>query len=472
MTPEDNQLDSALDLTVQRRQLAMRWTYIVTVLVTFVLFLTLPSLQFIRQSGFSFSAAMHVVFETFAVVVSMMIFAIAYNAHNRDRPGNAVILACGFLAVGLLDFAHMLSFKDMPVWVTPPSEQKAIDFWLAARLTGAITILAVVLRPWTAFRNAAMPRLLLAASLGFCALVYWVVLYHPDWVPPLFVPGMGLTRLKIYGEYGVILLLLISLAVLFSDTSRPRHFDIGQLLMAILLSILSELCFTIYGNINDIFSMFGHLYKVAAFSFLYHGVFVSSVREPFRLLSDEMRMRHAIEDRIEFLAFHDSLTGLPNRVLVRELFGKTAASADRAHSKLALLFVDLDNFKRVNDSMGHAAGDELLRTVAERLRAMVRRSDVLGRQAGDEFLLILSDLKDPELIRPLLDKIVERIRLPMTLGEQEISVSVSMGVAIYPDHAEDYEALLQCADKAMYQAKQGGRNRYVFYDSAQTPVSA
>jgi diguanylate cyclase (GGDEF)-like protein len=467
MTPEDSQQDSDLDLVGQRRQLAMRWTYIVTVLVTFVLFLTLPSLQFIRASGFTFSSAMHVVFESFAVVVSMMIFAIAYNAHNDERPGNAVILACGFLAVGLLDFAHMLSFKDMPVWVTPPSEQKSIDFWMAARVVSSATVLAAVLRPWTAFKNTATPRLLLIGSLALCALIYWVVLYHPDSIPPLFVPGQGLTRLKIYGEYGVILLLLISLALLFSDPSRPRHFDVGQLLMAILLSILSELCFTIYGNVNDIFSMLGHLYKVAAFGFLYHGVFVSSVREPFRMLSDEMRMRHAIEDRIEFLAFHDSLTGLPNRVLVRELFAKAAASADRAQTKLGLLFIDLDNFKKVNDSFGHAAGDELLRTVAERLRGMVRRSDVLGRQAGDEFLLILSDLKDPELIRPLLDKIVERIRLPITLGEQEISISVSMGVAFYPDHGSDYEALLQCADKAMYQAKDNGRNRYVFCDSAQ-----
>ena len=235
MTPEESQLDSTLDLAGQRRQLAMRWTYIVTVLVTFVLFLTLPSLQFVRQSGFSFSTSMHVVFETFAVMVSMMIFAIAYNAHNPERPGNAVILACGFLAVGLFDFAHMLSFKDMPVWVTPPSEQKTIDFWMAARLVGALTILTVVLRPWTAFKNPAMPRLLLAGTLILCAAIYWLVLYRPEVAPPLFIPGQGLTRLKIYGEYGVILLLLVSLAVLFSDTSRPRHFDVGQLLMAILL---------------------------------------------------------------------------------------------------------------------------------------------------------------------------------------------------------------------------------------------
>jgi len=284
------------------------------------------------------------------------------------------------------------------------------------------------------------------------------------------VPGQGLTRLKIMAEYGVIVMLLVSLAILFSDTSRPKHFDPGELLMAILLSILSELCFTIYSNINDIFSMFGHLYKVAAFCFLYHAVFVASVREPFRLLSDEMRMRRAIEERIEFLAFHDSLTALPNRVLVRELFGKAAAAADRAKTKLALLFIDLDNFKRVNDNFGHAAGDELLRAVADRLRGMIRRSDVLGRQAGDEFLLILSDLKDPDLIKPLLDKVVDRIRLPINLGTEELSISVSMGVAIYPDDARDYEALVQCADQAMYRAKDSGRNRYMFYGSA--PVTS
>jgi diguanylate cyclase (GGDEF)-like protein len=466
MTPGDRSKQASAETAKPSRHQVTRWSLVVTVLVTFVLFLTLPSVDFIKTSDYSFTSAMHVMFESFAVMVSLLIFAVAYNSHGPERPGNAVVLACGFLAVGLLDFAHMLSFKDMPLWVTPPSEQKSIAFWMSARLAGAITLFLVVLRPWTPFRNRSTPRLLLAASLAATLMVYWLVLYHLDALPPLFIPGQGLTTLKVAGEYGVIGLLLITLALLSSDAQRPKHFDVGNLLMAILLSILSELCFTIYSNINDVFSMFGHLYKVAAFCFLYHGVFVSSVREPFLRLSDEMRMRRDIEARIEFLAYHDTLTGLPNRVLARELFTKATATADRTKTRLAVMFLDIDNFKTVNDSLGHAAGDALLRAVAEKLRAMVRRSDMLCRQGGDEFLLVLSDVKDLAVLPPLCDKIIEQMRSPISFEGSELSVSVSMGIAIYPDNGGEFEQLMRQADAAMYRAKDSGRDRYAFYDPA------
>jgi diguanylate cyclase (GGDEF)-like protein len=466
MTPDDHPQGPAVEEAGKRRTMAMRWSSVVAVLITFVLFLTLPSLDLVKSSYYSFTSATHVIFEAFAVMVSMLIFAVAYTAHGKERPGNAVILACGFLAVGLLDFAHMLSFKDMPVWVTPPTEQKSIAFWMSARYAEAVTLLAVVLRRWTPFKSAATPLLLLAVSIAATAAVYALVLYRPDSLPQLFIAGQGLTPLKVGGEYGVILLLLVSLAVLFSDMQRPKFFDVGNLLMAILLSVLSELCFTIYNNINDIFSMFGHLYKVAAFCFLYHGVFVSSVREPFRRLSDEMRRRREIEARIEFLAYHDSLTALPNRVLGRELFDNAAAAADRAKTRLAVLFIDLDNFKSVNDRLGHAAGDALLKAVAERLRAMLRRSDVICRQGGDEFLVMLADLKDPAALPPLLEKMAAQIRSPIFVEGKELSISVSMGVALYPDDGREFELLQRRADAAMYQAKESGRNRFAFHDSA------
>jgi diguanylate cyclase (GGDEF)-like protein len=235
---------------------------------------------------------------------------------------------------------------------------------------------------------------------------------------------------------------------------------------ALLLLVLSELCFTTYANFNDPNNLLGHLAKMAAYIFLYRAVFIAAVREPFQRLTGEIERRRLAESRMQFLAFHDPLTELPNRVLAREHFSKAAGAADRTASKMALLFLDLDDFKKVNDSLGHAAGDLLLRTLADRLLAIMRRSDTVARLGGDEFLVIIPDLADPGDSMPLLDKLQAQIGKPIALAEREFIISLSIGVAIYPDDSRDFDILTQQADGAMYRAKQAGGNRAQFFSSA------
>ncbi len=174
--------------------------------------------------------------------------------------------------------------------------------------------------------------------------------------------------------------------------------------------------------------------------------------------------RQQAQQKIEFIAYHDALTALPNWLLVADRFHQSVAHAEHAHAKMAVLCLDLDNFKSVNDSLGHAAGDGLLKEVAARLAACVRDTDTVGRQGGDEFLIVLPNLADPEAVAPILVKLMERLHEPYVVQARELSTSVSVGVAIYPDDGTDFDTLRKKADMAMYRAKAAGRNTYHFYD--------
>jgi diguanylate cyclase (GGDEF)-like protein/PAS domain S-box-containing protein len=174
--------------------------------------------------------------------------------------------------------------------------------------------------------------------------------------------------------------------------------------------------------------------------------------------------RRQAEARIEFLAHHDILTGLPNHVLLRDRFEQALAVAQRARSHMAVLFLDLDNFKVVNDSLGHAAGDELLLTAVSRLSRCVRDSDTISRQGGDEFVLLLNDIPDIDRVKQIAADILSHLAEPLEINGHVLNASCSIGVAIYPEDGSDFDNLLQKADTAMYHAKDAGRNSYRFFD--------
>lgn len=179
--------------------------------------------------------------------------------------------------------------------------------------------------------------------------------------------------------------------------------------------------------------------------------------------AEDISERKAAQKQIEFLAYHDALTGLPNRLLAQDRYELAASYADREKNKVALVFLDLDNFKIINDSLGHAVGDALLTMVATRLRKCLRDTDTLSRQGGDEFLILLGGMVDFEAISVVVEMILTRLIEPFAIEGNELSTSLSIGIAVYPDDGEDYDTLLKKADTAMYQSKDAGRNTYRFF---------
>ncbi len=180
-------------------------------------------------------------------------------------------------------------------------------------------------------------------------------------------------------------------------------------------------------------------------------------------LFSDITKRKEDEQRIKMLAHFDSLTKLPNRALFADRLQHALVMANRNQSKVGLMFLDLDRFKTINDTLGHLAGDQLLQSVAGRLQACVRESDTLCRQGGDEFLIMLEEIESAADIELVARKIMEEMSRPHLLVGVERTVSFSIGGALYPDDAANAEALIQCADQAMYLAKESGRNNFKLY---------
>jgi diguanylate cyclase (GGDEF)-like protein len=192
------------------------------------------------------------------------------------------------------------------------------------------------------------------------------------------------------------------------------------------------------------------------------GQSLNTVQAQIRGLIAELEAKN---DELRRIAMYDALTGLPNRTLLRELFVHAAAAARREDVPMALLFVDLDHFKAVNDAHGHAAGDELLIAVSHRMRAALRESDIVCRLGGDEFLVLLPRVEGWDQVAATADRLVRTVQLPQPLAgvAEPVRVGASIGIALYPADTADFDALVREADVAMYRSKDLGRGRYSFY---------
>ena len=184
------------------------------------------------------------------------------------------------------------------------------------------------------------------------------------------------------------------------------------------------------------------------------------------IMMQDITERKSYEEIIKYQAFYDSLTNLPNRLLLKERAIQEIARAERNKNKIALLYVDIDRFKLINDTMGHECGDNVLKEVAKRLQGCLRSTDTVARLGGDEFVIVLTDLITVEYVGKISTLILDVIKKPIEIGGYEIFMTGSVGVSIYPDDGTDYDLLLSNSDIAMYQAKEKGKNNFQLYTAA------
>ena len=189
-------------------------------------------------------------------------------------------------------------------------------------------------------------------------------------------------------------------------------------------------------------------------------------------LQAEIFERMEAEQRIWHIAHHDALTGLPNRSLLHDRLDQALTQATRSEHRLAVMFLDLDHFKIVNDTLGHHVGDQLLMHVAERLREAVRAVDIVSRLGGDEFVVILPEIQDADDATRVAQKIIAALAPAVTLEGSPLYATPSIGISIFPDHGGEAYALMKHADTAMYHAKADGRNTFRFYDAAMNSAAA
>ena len=199
-----------------------------------------------------------------------------------------------------------------------------------------------------------------------------------------------------------------------------------------------------------------------ALSILYLFLYVI-VNHADRIIKKQENDRLTHLDKINRLAYYDTITGLPNKTKFIERLDESITNAQENNEKLALLFIDLDRFKLINDSLGHHAGDTLLKIISERLLGHLRDKDIFFRWGGDEFTIIIEKANSLDTLKAIAARIIDYMSQPITISENEISITTSIGIAIYPTDCSDSNELIKCADVAMYKAKESGRNRCVFY---------
>lgn len=190
--------------------------------------------------------------------------------------------------------------------------------------------------------------------------------------------------------------------------------------------------------------------------------FIFENKPSVQLIINDISKRKAAEHQLTHLAYHDSLTGLANRSMLENVLNQNIMMANRKNERFSVLFLDLDHFKMVNDTLGHPKGDLLLKAVAERLSTTIRKSDLVARLGGDEFVLILGGLYKTNSAGVIAEKIMKLFKKPFTINDHELFITTSLGISIYPDNGKDAATLLKNADIAMYVAKERGRNNYQF----------
>lgn len=231
----------------------------------------LPFFEFLRGKHVM-PLYIHTFIELASVTVAIALFAVVWSRHNKLELTNLIILSGLLFSAGLIDLAHLLSYSDMPDFITPSGKEKAINFWLAARLITALAFLIVAIRIDKPFVNKFSHKLVLLFAVSITIFVYWMGLFHQDLWPRTFIEGEGLTTFKKASEYFFIAILLMSAVLLYKKGVAEKSKQALNLYAAASITVLSEFCFTIYYDVTDIFNLLGHIFKVFAFYFIFKEV--------------------------------------------------------------------------------------------------------------------------------------------------------------------------------------------------------
>jgi len=398
----------------------------------------------------------HALAETFSIVIGCSIFILAWNSRQRLDNNYLLFLGIAYLFVSGLDLMHTLAYKGMGVFPGYDANLPT-QLWIAARYVQSLSLLIAPVFLRRKMNATFVFILYTAVTIAVLAAIF------ANAFPTSYIEGVGLTPFKIISEYIISLILLGAIAFLLYHRTAFDGKVVQWLVASLALTVIAELAFTFYVSVYGLGNLVGHLLKLIAFYLIYIAIVEMGLEKPHRLLfrnlkRNEAALENALQE-VQRLAITDSLTGLYNRGHFSKIGEDEVRRAGRYLRSLSAIMLDIDHFKRANDTYGHSVGDQILQGVAERCRHELRGVDVVGRYGGDEFVILLpeNDLGDAAQVAERLRKSIAEMKLNTKKGSA--TVSASLGVATMDGKQTTLETLLSRADQALYAAKQSGRNR-------------
>lgn len=281
----------------QSHRSAMRGvtTTLIALVIVMLIVGSMPALPGLR--GVAGYEALHTLLESISIIVSALIFSVIWNAPRKNMPGNLVLLAIAFAGVAVLDFIHLLSIQGMPDFVTPSSPEKAINFWLAARLIAALALLGFAVRGWKKLTSSIYRYGVMVGLTFVIGMISTSILFYPELIPKTFIKGQGLTSFKRAAEYSLIGLNFVAMLALLLRMRAPLAFNATAIFGAIATMAMSEFFFTLYAEVTDIYLVVGHVYKIISYLFLYKAVFLESILRPYLQLQrskEQLEMGRAL----------------------------------------------------------------------------------------------------------------------------------------------------------------------------------
>jgi signal transduction histidine kinase len=355
-----------------------------------------PTFQF----GAGVYLPIHSAMEVFSIIVAWLVFAISLNSNDSKRAGTTSLLGCTFLAIAVINFGHVLSYSGMPDFVTPASVEKAINFSLVTRGMAALAMVGIAFLPWQPLRTRGMKWAYLALTIGFIAIVFWVLLYHSRWLPSTFVPGEGLTFFKIATEYLFVGLHVAACIGFYFRFNEDHESAWSYLFAASAIMVSSQLFNTFYVHPYDIYNLLSHIYRVIAYVLIYRGMFLSAIHEPYELanqLRDELsestmklrEMSAKVRDDVE----------MERKRIARSMH-------DEMGQDLTALRLDLDWLQH------HYPDHTAIKAVSDRMRSTIESSAMAMRRIiSDLRPLILDDLGIAAAMHSLINEFATRTQL-------------------------------------------------------------
>ncbi|HZK57696.1 MAG TPA: GGDEF domain-containing protein [Clostridia bacterium] len=391
----------------------------------------------------------HSIIEGFAIIVAAIIYILGTRTYQYSKNNTFLFLSISYLYVAVLDFVHTITYKGMGIFPGFDSDTPT-QLWIVGRFMEAAAFLLVLF-----LRDKKFSRKLANAIYIFVTVSLLLSIMVFKIFPACFIEGQGLTTFKITSEYIIIFILLFSAYRLYIHKDHFVEYTFKTIGVAMIITAISELAFTLYSDVYGIFNMLGHMLKIVSYYFIYSGIVKQGIDEPYNMISAE----------IKDMAIKDGLTRIYNREGMDKLAKNKIRRVLKENDSLGILMIDLDRFKIINDKHGHLFGDEVLRTFAQVLNDNIREGDIACRYGGDEFVVLAQGVNHDKLIN-LKNRICDSVETWIAKDKRLQTLGLSIGISLMePGQISNINTLMEAADRNMYIEKQKKQGKPYTFES-------